>query len=939
MPRPQSEVGRGHADLSSAVPPSKNLRKSHTASPHAREAARLLLPVVDLVAVYVAVEASKGLLANWENETKARQGLPRPWVPQMVFAKNVASVLTGIIVSLCLGGIRGVMEAIEPCRVLTLLPVAACFAASQVFALMALRHFDAGSLKVFSQLSLPVCALLSRVTMGRLYSFTQWQAIVFLVLCSIAFIEVRILFETGAPSPLELALGQVGGRHACTGADELEFRDALRPGGALEGLWYVLMSILLGSVASVLAERLLKHNHQPFYQQRCSLMIGECLAALLGMVLAGPSIGSHPAPERGIFSFVGWDWRTCLVVLVWLVHGWVAGLVVSQLTALTRGVAQILSATVSYGVATALWPRAKFYPRGIPATLAAAQVLLGVLIFATIRPTKDGQMKASSNAAAPEAQKLLPWRKSAAATRLAARARGLAQALLAKLVALAFGPAVLLFAFTLLEATRPLLVSWSQQGGASAPAFRNGTFVLAQTAVSFLVALAIALACERSARRAWRLCAEPRCVVRRIPVACCFTASKLALLSALAHLDAGTVRVLAQGGLPMVAVGSAMLGKKYSLLQWQAIWMIGFGVVTFFMVKTETERHALAYAALDRPWPPEAEEPRPSRARAEAWKTQMAIIYVFISLGCNCLGALVSERFLHSTSECTPYYAQKAHLLGGECVVNLGVCLAAWLCTPSRHYAGLVPHFAAGWDHRTVITMLVWIPSGWCATLVVRRCNALSKNIAQSASSLLTYIFSIRPVTLVRPALEPEPVVLPVVLLALVCLQSVVLFAAASAEEAQNNVRRQVKLQQQRLKCELASQERAPARVTSGSLPVLSSQGDNCHYGESLLCQIDNDFTASAYSVLRRPASLSSAPSLRLPSEQRPQGNAGGLVRMARVSTLGIPLCELAELDETAAATAAAAAAAATPSRDVDILGEHYPIGQTDDYNWVRHQS
>eukprot|EP00971_Amphidinium_carterae_P235465 4672860-Amphidinium_carterae.1 len=38
-------------------------------------------------------------------------------------------------------------------------------------------------------------------------------------------------------------------------------------------------------------------------------------------------------------------------------------------------------------------------------------------------------------------------------------------------------------------------------------------------------------------------------------------------------------------------------------------------------------------------------------------------------------------------------------------------------------------------DKAQVITMLVWIPSGWCATLVVRNCCALTKNMAQACNA------------------------------------------------------------------------------------------------------------------------------------------------------------------------------------------------------------
>mmetsp|Transcript_86641 Transcript_86641/g.279808 ORF Transcript_86641/g.279808 Transcript_86641/m.279808 type:complete len:975 (+) Transcript_86641:134-3058(+) len=913
--------------------------------------------LLGLVSLCILTGASKLLLAEWESETKTALQLPRPWEPLMILIKNAASVAVGLVLSLVWGGREGLRKSLDPHRVLALLPIASCFAASQVFALMALKHFDAGSVKVFLQLSLPTVAVLSRIVLGRRYSVTQWQCIAFLVLCSAAFIEVRILFETGAPSPLELALGLTQRRLACPHRP-LYFWDAVAPGGDLEGLWYVLMAILLGSLASVLAERFLKSDPRPFLAQQCSLVLGECVASL-GLLLVAPLIGSRPPLQAGIFSLVGFDWRSCVVMLVWLLHGWVAGMVAKKLSALARGISHILSATLSYAVAAVLFPRTPLFPRGIPAAMAAAQVLLGVLIFATVPPPKEEPVDISRRGswAASASRCALGWAReyqllgeAPFCLPVRIRLKAIIVPLLRRIVALILGPPGLLCAFVLLEATRPLLVSWAQQG-TSTRAFVSGTFVLAQTVSSFGVAIVIAATCERSLRRALQLCVAPEQLIALLPVACCFTASKLALLSALSLMDAGTVRVIAQGGLPMVAVGSWLLGKRYSQLQWQAIWMIGLGVVTFFLAKTETERHASEYAGLDRPWPPLPEaEPAQDIASAAPGGTgniHLALFYVCCSLGANCIGALLSEGHLHSTSSCTPYYVQKAHLLGGECLVNFCVCICSWQCSRAARPitpSGFVAHLVSGWDHRTVITMLVWIPSGWCATMVVRRCSALSKNIAQSASSLLTYIFSIRPVTLpTLSPLAPQPVAVPVILLALVCLQSVVLFVVASNEERdrERQVRAALNVRQDpgKAKCDVVADD-LPRRFGSGRLPVHACT--NAYSAEEFgwlggnddfpLCQIDGGFAVEAYSSLKRAGK---------PGAGRAPGRASGgsalgaqKLGMARVSTFGASLCDMVgfegdDLNEVSVVELDTTRSAAWHD---ESLGD-YPIGQTE-CNW-----
>lgn len=718
----------------------------------------LSLPMLGLLALCVFAESSKCLLANWERETKAVQGRQPPFAPFMIFIKNLLSLSLLLLISALWGGRHAVKQAISPRRVLLFWPFAFCFAASQVCALLALKSFDAGSLKVFAQVQLPLTALLSHLIFGRRYSHTQWQAVAFLGLCSTAFMEVRILFETGAPSPLELLLG-LQSQPGLEGDGNLT--SALWPGGSLEGLGYVMATVVLGCLASVFGEKLLKKDIQaPYYVQKCNLMVGETGSALL-MLLLGPQLGLAPTSQSA-FSFEDWDWRSCVVVTVWLLHGWIAGMVAKRLSALTKSLANILSAVVTYAGATALWPRAPFFPRCVPAALSAVLVFLGVFMFATVRPLKWKDQHERRRTAFM--RQLRSWTRSCCLEQVLG------------------GRFVLLVAFVLLDATRPLLGSWAQQGDNSVRAFQSGSFMLAQTSVSFLVAIAIAWPLQGSLRAAVKLCFRPNAFFRQLPCAICFTVSKLSLLMALARLDAGTVRVMAQLGLPMVAIGSKwFMRKHYTREQWQAIWMIVIGVVTFYLVKTETEHHAADYA-LHRPWPPreidEAEPAHPERSSflvLTSWELQ-----VIVSLASNCLGALISERFLKDHDQ-GPYYAMKAHLLGGECIVNFTMCLGSWML--ASHHTSFGSHLRAGWDHRTVVTMLVWIPSGWCATLVVRRCCALTKNIAQSAGSMLTYVFSIRPVTLIEPALDSQPVKMPVVLLALVSMHSVILFVVASEEQ------------------------------------------------------------------------------------------------------------------------------------------------------------
>ncbi|CAJ1443568.1 unnamed protein product, partial [Effrenium voratum] len=154
-------------------------------------------------------------------------------------------------------------------------------------------------------------------------------------------------------------------------------------------------------------------------------------------------------------------------------------------------------------------------------------------------------------------------------------------------------------------------------------------------------------------------------------------------------------------------------------------------------------------------------------------------LLVLGSICFNCFGALLAENFLKGTGA---LYEQKAQLLLGEVLVNSLLVFVAPLCIMDPEVRAVHSPwergFFSGWDRRVLICAVLWIPAGWSATFLVKRCSTLMKTTAQASSSVLTYIFSVVPlssgpstwmhlVTLIGPPLMPEPVSSPVVLIAL----------------------------------------------------------------------------------------------------------------------------------------------------------------------------
>lgn len=158
------------------------------------------------------------------------------------------------------------------------------------------------------------------------------------------------------------------------------------------------------------------------------------------------------------------------------------------------------------------------------------------------------------------------------------------------------------------------------------------------------------------------------------------------------------------------------------------------------------------------------------------------VLCILGSIGCNCLGALLVEKFLKGHRG--RLREQKSHLLCGEIVINALILFTTPMAVRDPSQSVFHRGFFAGWDHRVLICAIVWIPAGWTATMLVKRCSNLLKTIAQATSSVLTYVFSVFPVTLVGPPLTPEPLSSPVVLLAVAVMFAALTFGTDTRPSA-----------------------------------------------------------------------------------------------------------------------------------------------------------
>lgn len=458
-------------------------------------------------------------------------------------------------------------------------------------------------------------------------------------------------------------------------------------------------------------------------------------------------------------------------------------------SALVKNVSHILSAMVTYFLPLAILSDSVHF---LPVTLAAILVLISVLVFATVpRPPRE---RADSSCCKRRMGKHLT--KSSSTTAIVGSRELGTQRLVAPPEPPSPKPyqsvALLVLCFIFLDATKPMLMTWAHDQKEPDEQFNHSEFVLVQTFLSLMVGLAIAVRPQMYilhhmcpgdwliVHPEWRVrlasCLDMRAVIKQMPVSMCLCLSKILLVTALSRLDAGTVRVFGQSSLPLVGVSAALFfSKRYTLQQWFSLTAVSVALVTFYYVKAQVQLSEKGLAI-------------PAGRRIN----MAGVLITIASIGFNCLGAVLVEKFLKEKRG--KLHEQKSQLLFGEVLVNAVFVFVFPLFIMDEAHSPYHRGFFAGWDIRVLICTLVWIPAGWTATMLVKRCSNVVKTMAQSTSGVLTYVFSVLPVScgprwwpnvvgFFGPPLTPEPFSSPVVLLAVTVMLSALTFGMGNHAE------------------------------------------------------------------------------------------------------------------------------------------------------------
>jgi len=264
------------------------------------------------------------------------------------------------------------------------------FALSSFFGSMAFALGASAAAKdAAGRIYTPAAALLSRWILGKFYMWLEWLALVILTLSCMAF-----------------GLLDVSGAH----------------GASLAGLICAVCSGLTSAVNSLVMERLMKGETEPYVVQNVRLSIGSAIFNVLFLFAMGV-IGDAESPARpdlgfwnyrpitagctelgacsndGVFMtedgfsveqclcvrgvFVGWgsDWTVYAALAAAVIYSWVTGLVVKQFSSVYRSVADGIMLLIVFFVLTPMFDSAPFPLTDMAKTLVVLMVPLSGTTF------------------------------------------------------------------------------------------------------------------------------------------------------------------------------------------------------------------------------------------------------------------------------------------------------------------------------------------------------------------------------------------------------------------------------------------------------------------------------------------------------------------------------------------------------------------------------
>jgi len=282
----------------------------------------------------------------------------------------------------------------------------------------------------------------------------------------------------------------------------------------------------------------------------------------------------------------------------------------------------------------------------------------------------------------------------------------------------------LLVLFIMVDTGQALVMDWAEnrswKQSYSGRQYARQTALVVESCLSIVTGLGITA--SLGGLSATRACFDPQLLLRFFPVACLFATGLSLKMMSVNYFQAGTIKIVGQLRLPMLAVGSTLLlGRYFSVVQWQVIALITTSCVSFVLLKGQG---------------------RLKEGKTFKWKglSQLAGWVIM-----NCVGGILAEMTYKSGN--TPYYIQKVAQDFGHLLTSL---VMLFLVVPRfsprediRNKETRPGGFFDSWDIRTVAVVGFLFLDAWIGNLLLKEFSSVTRTVAKAFGVATVYFVSL----------------------------------------------------------------------------------------------------------------------------------------------------------------------------------------------------